>query len=115
KGVLYHFAVSLVVLVVVKAEIAALVADGVQYFQIDAPRYSYYIDPKWRNYVKNEMDLEPDASLDEAIKADNTCLSGVKRAGTTLAIHLCRGNNRSQRYEEGGYDPIAEKLCGSLQ
>ncbi|PYT55309.1 MAG: hypothetical protein DMG46_20110 [Acidobacteria bacterium] len=61
------------------------------------------------------MDLEPDAALDEAIKADNTCLSGVKRAGTTLAIHLCRGNNRSQWYAEGGYDPIAEKLFGSLQ
>ena len=26
----------------------------------------------------------------------------------TLAIHLCRGNNRSQWYAEGGYDPIAE-------
>src|SRR5436190_17560336 len=91
-----HSALLWDIVPVVKAEIAALVADGVQYVQIDAPRYSYYIDPKWRNYVKNEMDLEPDAALDEAIKADNTCLSGVKRAGTTLAIHLCRGKNRSQ-------------------
>ncbi len=32
----------------------------------------------------------------------------------TLAIHLCRGNNRSQWYAEGGYDPIAEKLFGQL-
>ena len=110
-----HSALLWDIVPVVKAEIAALVADGVQYVQIDAPRYSYYIDPKWRNYVKNEMDLEPDAALDEAIKADNTCLSGAKRAGTTLAIHLCRGNNRSQWYAEGGYDPIAEKLFGSLQ
>jgi 5-methyltetrahydropteroyltriglutamate--homocysteine methyltransferase len=33
----------------------------------------------------------------------------------TLAIHLCRGNNRSQWYAEGGYDPIAEKLFSSLK
>ncbi len=26
----------------------------------------------------------------------------------TLAIHLCRGNNRSQWYAAGGYDAIAE-------
>src|SRR5207245_10127245 len=61
------------------------------------------------------MGVEPDAALDEAIKADNACLAGARQAGTTLAIHLCRGNNRSQWYAEGGYDPIAEKLFGSLQ
>ncbi len=32
----------------------------------------------------------------------------------TLGIHLCRGNNRSHWYAEGGYDAIAEKLFGSL-
>ena len=31
-----------------------------------------------------------------------------------MAIHLCRGNNRSQWYAEGGYDAIAEKLFGRL-
>ena len=35
--------------------------------------------------------------------------------GSSLAIHLCRGNNRSQWYAEGGYDAIAEKLFGQLQ
>ena len=100
---------------IIKAEIQALVSEGAQYVQIDAPRYSYYIDPKWRNYVKTEMGLDPDAALDEAIRADNACLEGAKRPGVTLAIHLCRGNNRSQWYAEGGYDAIAEKLFGQLQ
>ena len=100
---------------VIKSEIHALVDEGVQYVQIDAPRYSYYIDPKWRDYIKNEMGLEPDAALDEAIRADNACLEGARRPGVTLAIHLCRGNNRSQWYAEGGYDAIAEKLFGQLQ
>jgi 5-methyltetrahydropteroyltriglutamate--homocysteine methyltransferase len=99
---------------VIKAEIQALVNEGVHYIQIDAPRYSYYIDPKWRSYIKNDMGLDPDQALDEAIRADNACLEGANRQGVTLAIHLCRGNNRSQWYAEGGYDAIAEKLFGQL-
>jgi 5-methyltetrahydropteroyltriglutamate--homocysteine methyltransferase len=99
---------------IIKAEIQDLVKEGAQYVQIDAPRYSYYIDPKWRSYVKNEMGLDPDEALDEAIRVDNACLEGAKRPGVTLAIHLCRGNNRSQWYAEGGYDAIAEKLFGQL-
>jgi 5-methyltetrahydropteroyltriglutamate--homocysteine methyltransferase len=99
---------------IIKAEIQALVKEGAQYVQIDAPRYSYYIDPKWRSYVKNEMGLDPDQALDEAIRVDNACLEGAKRPGVTLAIHLCRGNNRSQWYAEGDYDAIAENLFGQL-
>jgi 5-methyltetrahydropteroyltriglutamate--homocysteine methyltransferase len=33
----------------------------------------------------------------------------------TVAIHLCRGNNRSHWYAEGGYDAIAEKLFAELR
>lgn len=99
---------------IVRAEIRALVEEGAQYIQIDAPRYSYYIDPKWRRYVQTEMGLEPDHALDEAIRADNACLKGAHRDGVILAIHLCRGNNRSQWYASGGYDAIAEKLFGEL-
>jgi 5-methyltetrahydropteroyltriglutamate--homocysteine methyltransferase len=110
-----HSALLWDIVPIIKAEIRALVDDGAQYVQIDAPRYSYYIDPKWRTYVKNEIGVDPDAALDEAIRADNACLEGVRRGGAILAIHLCRGNNRSQWYAEGGYDAIAEKLFGQLQ
>lgn len=110
-----HSALLWDIVPILQDEIAALVAAGVQYVQIDAPRYSYYIDPKWRTYILEEMGVEPDRALDEAIRADNACLDGVRRPGVTLAIHLCRGNNRSQWYAEGGYDLIAEKLFGSLQ
>jgi 5-methyltetrahydropteroyltriglutamate--homocysteine methyltransferase len=109
-----HSALLWDVVAIVKAEVAALVADGVSYVQIDAPRYSYYLDPKWRDWIRTEMGLDPDAALDEAVRADNACLEGARRPGVTLAIHLCRGNNRSAWYAEGGYDPIAEKLFGTL-
>lgn len=110
-----HSALLRDIVPIIKAEIQALVREGVHYVQIDAPRYTYYIDPKWRDYIKNEMGLDPDQALDEAVRADNACLEGAKRAGVILAMHLCRGNNRSQWYAEGGYDAIAEKLFGQLQ
>ncbi|HYJ14986.1 MAG TPA: methionine synthase, partial [Candidatus Limnocylindria bacterium] len=110
-----HSALLWDIVPIIKAEIHALASAGARYIQIDAPRYSYYIDPKWRSYVSNEMGLDPDQALDEAIRADNACLEGARRDGVILAIHLCRGNNRSQWYAEGGYDAIAEKLFGRLQ
>jgi 5-methyltetrahydropteroyltriglutamate--homocysteine methyltransferase len=60
------------------------------------------------------MGLDPEAALDEAIRADNECFAAADASRTTRAIHLCRGNNRSQWYAEGGYDPIAEKLFNQL-
>jgi 5-methyltetrahydropteroyltriglutamate--homocysteine methyltransferase len=103
------------VVAILQAEVTALVDEGVRYLQIDAPRYSYYIDPKWRAWLHTEMGLDPEAALDEAVRADNACLEGARRPGVVLAIHLCRGNNRSQWYAEGGYDAIAEKLFTTLR
>jgi 5-methyltetrahydropteroyltriglutamate--homocysteine methyltransferase len=100
---------------IIKAEMAALAAAGVPYLQIDAPRYSYYIDPKWRAWLTSEFGVDPDAALAEAIAADNACFDAARKAGVTVAIHLCRGNNRSHWYAEGGYDAIAEQLFGELR
>jgi 5-methyltetrahydropteroyltriglutamate--homocysteine methyltransferase len=88
---------------IMKSEVATLTSEGVSYLQIDAPRYSYYVRQ------------DPDAAFGEAIRADNTVLEAARRNGVTLAMHLCRGNNRSHWYAEGGYDPIAEKLFGTLK
>jgi len=99
---------------IMKADLTQLSAEGVDYIQIDAPRYSYYMDPKWREWIRTEMHVEPDAMLDEAVRADNACLNAARRPGVTLAMHLCRGNNRSHWYAEGGYDAIAEKLFATL-
>jgi 5-methyltetrahydropteroyltriglutamate--homocysteine methyltransferase len=99
---------------IMKTELARLSAEGVEYIQIDAPRYSYFIDPKWREWIRTEMKTEPDALLDESIRADNACFEAARRPGMTLAMHLCRGNNRSHWYAEGGYDSIAEKLFNAM-
>jgi 5-methyltetrahydropteroyltriglutamate--homocysteine methyltransferase len=99
---------------IIKSEITALVDEGVRYIQIDAPRYSYYVDPRWRRYIQDEMGVDPETALDEAIRVDNKCLEGIQRDGVIFGIHLCRGNNQSKWYAEGGYDPIAEKLFNEL-
>ena len=99
---------------IMKGEMAMLADGGVSYIQIDAPRYSYYMDAKWREWIRREMQQDPDAALDEAVRADNACFAAARRPGVTLAIHLCRGNNRSHWYAEGGYDKIAETLFSTM-
>jgi 5-methyltetrahydropteroyltriglutamate--homocysteine methyltransferase len=100
---------------IMKQDLARLSTEGVSYIQIDAPRYSYYMDPKWREWIKTELQAQPDALLDQAVRADNACFDAARRPGITLAIHLCRGNNRSHWYAEGGYDAIAEKLFSTMK
>ena len=109
-----HSALLWDIVEIMKMDLASLAAEGVSYIQIDAPRYSYYVDPKWREWIHTEMKAEPEAMLDESIQADNACLKAARCEGVTLAVHLCRGNNRSHWYAEGGYDAIAEKLFTTM-
>jgi 5-methyltetrahydropteroyltriglutamate--homocysteine methyltransferase len=112
----YHTASELLwdIVAIMKSDLAKLAGEGVKYIQIDAPRYSYFMDEKWRQWIRKEMKIEPDELLDESIRADNACFHAARHEGATLAIHLCRGNNRSHWYAEGGYDAIAEKLFGTM-
>jgi 5-methyltetrahydropteroyltriglutamate--homocysteine methyltransferase len=43
--------------------------------------------------------------LDECIEMDNAIIAG--HGGMTFGLHICRGNNQSKYYAEGGYGPIA--------
>ncbi len=109
-----HSALLWDIVEIMKSDLAQLAQEGVSYIQIDAPRYSYYIDPTWREWIRKEMKMEPNVLLEESIQADNACLEAARQPGVTLGIHLCRGNNRSHWYAEGGYDAIAEKLFGGI-
>lgn len=109
-----HSALLWEIVAIMKSELAQLAQQGVDYIQIDAPRYSYYIDPKWREWIRTELKLEPNELLEESIRADNACLDAARRPGLTLAMHICRGNNRSHWYAEGGYDAIAEKIFSGV-
>jgi 5-methyltetrahydropteroyltriglutamate--homocysteine methyltransferase len=95
-------------------DLRTLAASGISYLQIDAPRYSYYLDPKWTAWMEKELRVDPAEMLTASLNADNACFAAARHAGVTLAIHLCRGNNRSHWYAEGGYDAIAERLFHEL-
>ena len=98
---------------IIRSEIEELLEAGVDYIQMDAPRYSYYVDPRWRRHLQ-ELGEDPDRMFAEAVEADIFCLEGAQRAEATVAMHICRGNNQSKWYAEGGYEAIAERLFNAL-
>ncbi len=98
---------------IIQDEVAWLQAEGVPYIQFDAPFYSFYFDPLQRERLR-AAGRDADRELEFAVAADNAVLRGIPRDNVTLAVHICRGNNRSRWYTEGTYDAIAERLFGSL-
>jgi 5-methyltetrahydropteroyltriglutamate--homocysteine methyltransferase len=113
---IYHdpYALLSAITTIMAEDISTLASSGISYLQIDAPRYSYYLDPKWTAWMEKELRVDPAQMLTASLDADNACFSAGRHAGVTLAIHLCRGNNRSHWYAEGGYDAIAERLFHEL-
>jgi 5-methyltetrahydropteroyltriglutamate--homocysteine methyltransferase len=101
------------IVAIVQDEIRWLVEGGVTYIQFDAPYYSHYLDTRQRERMRAEG-LDPDAELRNAIAGDNAAFSGMRRAGLTFALHVCRGNNQSRWYTEGAYDAVAEALFATL-
>lgn len=99
---------------IIKSEVAALAAEGVPYIQVDAPRYAYYVDPKWRDHLV-ELGEDPDKLLAEAVEADAFCFDAAANSGAVTALHVCRGNNQSMWYAQGGYGPIAEQLFSNIR
>lgn len=108
------FALLDAITAIMREDIRTLATGGVSYLQIDAPRYSYYLDPKWTMWMKTELRVDPAQMLSASLNADNACFAAARQSNLTLAIHLCRGNNRSHWYAEGGYDAIAERLFHEL-
>jgi 5-methyltetrahydropteroyltriglutamate--homocysteine methyltransferase len=99
---------------IARDEVQWLVSEGVNYIQFDAPYYSHYLDPHQQEKMR-QSGIDPFKELDNAIAGDNAAIRDVPRNSVTLALHVCRGNNRSRWYTEGGYDAIAEKLFGQLR
>ncbi len=97
-----------------REEVQALIDEGASYVQMDAPSYSNFFDLSRREVLK-QSGIDIQGALDAAIAADNAMMQGIKRdPDCPIGIHLCRGNKRSAWGAEGSYEPIAEKVFGSL-
>lgn len=100
---------------IVRREVRALVDEQVPYVQIDSIRYVFDYTDEQRRHEWQALGVDPDRAIDENIAADNAVIAGLAREGVTFGLHMCRGNNRSRWFAEGGYDRIAEKVFGQLQ
>ena len=99
---------------IVHREVEALVAEGAPYVQIDSIRYVFDYTDEERRLEWQALGIDPDRAIDETIDADNAVVAAVARKGVTFGLHMCRGNNRSRWFAEGGYDRVAEKVFGQL-
>lgn len=95
-------------------EVHALIEEGVSYIQLDSLRYVIHLsDERTRQrLIASGEDVE--ALLDETIAVDNFTLQDARGAGATIALHMCRGNNRSAWRSQGGYEVMAEKAFSQL-
>ena len=94
-----------------REEIAALAELGVDYVQLDSPRYTYACSEEGRERLR-ALGINPEPWLGEMIAFDNALIEGFD--SITFGLHLCRGNHRSMWAVEGSYDPIAERLFNEL-
>ncbi len=87
-----------------RREVDELLRLGCTYIQIDAPQYAALLDPALREgYRKRGSD--PDRLIDTCIEMDNAVIG--RHPDATFGLHICRGNNQSMFYAQGGYEPIA--------
>jgi 5-methyltetrahydropteroyltriglutamate--homocysteine methyltransferase len=95
-------------------EVRSLIDEGVSYIRLDSLRYVIQLsDARTREQlIAAGEDVE--TLLDETIAVDNFTLQDARGAGATIALHMCRGNNRSAWRSQGGYEVIAEKAFSQL-
>lgn len=94
-------------------EIAGLEALGCRYIQIDEPYFSSFIDDKQRAHL-GQIHGDADSLLGTYVDALNACIS-KRSAGTTVALHICRGNARSTWFARGGYGAIADTVLSGVK
>ena len=91
---------------ITRAEIEALIADGVRYVQLDNPGYGAFLGTRPHGDA---------AAFERMLATDIAAVAGVERpAGVTIGFHVCRGNQSSMWMGEGDYEPIAERTFGTL-
>ena len=93
--------------------VGQLIDAGCQQVQLDEPSYTGYVDAPTLERLRSRGE-DPMKNLDRAIAADNAVIAGYK-GKATFSLHICRGNRASMWHREGKYDPIAERLFGTLK
>ncbi len=93
-------------------EIDALYQAGARYIQMDDTNLAYLCDVKMRAAAAERGD-DPN-ELPRTYAALINAVIDDRPDDLVIAVHLCRGNFRSQWFAEGGYEPVAEVLFNDL-
>jgi 5-methyltetrahydropteroyltriglutamate--homocysteine methyltransferase len=91
-----------------REEIEALGAAGCRYIQLDDTNLAYLCDPKHRERIAARGEVP--ASVTQLYAQLISDVFKTRPHDMTAAVHLCRGNARSNWMAEGGYEPVAEIL-----
>jgi 5-methyltetrahydropteroyltriglutamate--homocysteine methyltransferase len=96
-------------------EIEELIDQGVRWLQLDSLSYNQVLDPAFRA-ATGLGGVAPERILDGCVTADAELVRAARRRNpeVTVAMHICRGNNRSAWMAQGSYEPVAERLFGEV-
>lgn len=92
--------------------IRAFYDAGCRYLQLDDTVWAYLCSEDQCRLVR-ERGEDPDQLARTYAQVLNKALEG-KPEDLTIGLHVCRGNFRSTWISEGGYEPVAEILFGSV-
>lgn len=94
------------------AVVGHLARAGCRYLQIDDVNSTNIADSKRQQFWRAQG-FELQKLVDAFIDLNNASISS-RPADMTIAVHMCRGNYRSQWAGEGGYDMVAERYFNRL-
>ena len=95
-----------------RQELAALVAAGARYIQLDDVAIPFLCDPTYDDVFRS-WGSGPQAVLAEYARRINQALEGLPD-DVTVTMHQCRGNREGLWAAAGGYDPVAEVLFNEI-
>jgi 5-methyltetrahydropteroyltriglutamate--homocysteine methyltransferase len=98
---------------VYQEELADLYNAGCRCVQLDDTNLAYLCDPKMRQEAAEQRKEDLTTLPKRYAELINKAIS-KRPKDMTIAIHLCRGNYRSQWFAQGGYEPVAEVLFKDL-
>jgi 5-methyltetrahydropteroyltriglutamate--homocysteine methyltransferase len=95
-----------------RQELAALVAAGATYIQLDDTSIAFLCDPAYRAVVQS-WGNDPDQLLADYAERINQAIAEIP-GHVTVTLHQCRGNREGFWAAEGGYDPVADVLFNRI-
>src|SRR6266508_722892 len=97
-------------------EIEEWVEQGVTWIQLDSLSYNWVIYEELSTAFAAATGIPHAVMLEMTIGMDQAIVRATKakNPNATVAMHFCRGNNRSAWMAKGSYEPVAERLFGEV-